>query len=103
MPIHFVDKIKLIWYPQVRNSITHLTLVNKFLKAFQIAHARQDTIEHRNVDVMHRMVARSDPWIHANLDTNTIRAGLLYWVSKKKYMASYLFSKYETFEGSEWN
>ena len=52
---------------------------------------------------MHRMVARSDPLIHANLDTNTIRAGLLYWVSKKKYMASYLFSKYDTFEGSEWN
>ena len=30
------------------------------------------------------MVARSDPLIHANLDTNTIRAGLLYWVFKKE-------------------
>ena len=42
--------------------------VNKFVKAFQIAHARQDTVEHRNFDVFMRMIARSDPEMHAHLD-----------------------------------
>ena len=47
--------------------------VNKVLKAFQIAHARQDTLEHRNLDVYHRMVARSDPFIHSHLDSLILR------------------------------
>ena len=27
---HFIDKLKLMLYPRVRNSITHLTLVSLF-------------------------------------------------------------------------
>ena len=46
--------------------------VNKVVKAYQTAHARQDSIEHRNLDVFNRMTARSDPFIHAHLDARAI-------------------------------
>ena len=36
---------------------------NKDLKKFQISHARQDSAEHRNLDVFHRLLDRSDPHI----------------------------------------
>ena len=46
--------------------------VNKVVKAYQTAHARQDTIEHRNLDVFNRMTARSDPFIHTYLDARVL-------------------------------
>ena len=46
---------------------------NKILKAYQLAHARQDKIEHRNLDVFNRMWDRSDPEFHRHLDQTAIR------------------------------